>query len=139
MWEIEHAGIRKRTRNNSLKEFKKISLLRSSWRRGTSVRLLTRQLWIRFPHGGRNYSLLIFYIFALEPCKARRWIPPLNMECLKNSEYLYTGFPLATMLYAGYNVKLKKKSVTNINISKQKMENMQTYYSLCDLENIGNV
>ena len=82
-------------------------LLRLSWRRGSRVWLW--RFWVRSPLEGMN---CYFWIFSLlrsgTKAKARRWIPPLNAQCLEKfgSACLNTRFPLPTQLCAEYSVKL---------------------------------
>ena len=45
-----------------------------------------RRLWVRLSLGGINDYLLVFSILSsVSKAKARRWVPPLNTQCLENS------------------------------------------------------
>ena len=89
-------------------------LIGQSWRRDTKCDCKTDWLIVGSnpPRGDKIFTSIYISISSLW-CrgKARRCVLPLNTQRLQFSrkwgtECLNTGFPLPTLLYAGYSVKL---------------------------------
>ena len=58
---------------------------RPSWRRGTKCDWKTDWLWVRFPLEEMKYLLKFIFPFLRSGAEARRWVLPLNTQCLQNS------------------------------------------------------
>ena len=57
-----------------------------SWRGGTKCDCKIDSLWVRSPLEEMKYLFIYIFISSLwRRGKARRWIPPLNTQCLQNS------------------------------------------------------